>query len=208
MKSNNFKKQKGLSLVEVLVSFAIFGILAAALMSIFTATVNTQTIVLQHQAIMNEANFAIDYMGRAIRLARVDDATGGSGACTGTINTNYSDTATTPTQIVFLSYDPMAYSGVGGYCCRKFSLQDNKIYEFKSSTTSATDFPTQGTEITSSQVKVNSLSFIAQNRALSDYKQPLVTINLYMLPNGRQVAPIPEIRVQTSLSQRNLNTTE
>ncbi|MFA6347846.1 MAG: hypothetical protein WCX30_00245 [Candidatus Paceibacterota bacterium] len=176
-------------------------------MSIFTATVNTQTVVLQHQAIMNEANFAIDYMGRAIRLARADNSTSGSGACTGTIDTNYSDTTSSFTEIKFLSYDPMANGGVGAYCCRKFALNttNHTIYEYKSSTMLASDFPATGTAITSSQVIVNNLTFVAQNRALSDYKQPMVTISLDMVPNGRRIVPIPEIRVQTSLSQRNLN---
>ncbi|MDD5639927.1 MAG: prepilin-type N-terminal cleavage/methylation domain-containing protein [Candidatus Pacebacteria bacterium] len=203
MNNNNFQKQSGLSLIEVLVSFVIFGILSVTLIAIFTATVNTQTVVLQHQAIMNEANFAIDYMGRAIRLARIDDVTGGNGACTGTLNTNYSDTSTSSNQIIFLSYDPV----IEAYCCRKFILNttDHVIYEYKSSTMSAAGFPATGTAITSSQVKVNSLTFVAQNRALADHKQPLVTINLDMSPNGRIVNPIPEIKVQTTLSQRNLN---
>ncbi|MCK9578476.1 type II secretion system GspH family protein [bacterium] len=208
MQLKNYQKQKGLSLVEVLVSFAIFGIIAAALMAIFTSTVNTQAVILQHQAIMNEANFAIDYMGRAIRLARVDDATGGNGACTGTLNANYSDTVSNPNQITFLSYDPMAGGGAGMYCCRRFQLVGEKIYEFKSSDTSASNFPTSGTEITSGQVKVSSLKFIAQNRNRTDYKQPMVTINIDILPTGRQITPIPEIKVQTTLSQRNLNTIE
>lgn len=208
MQPKDYQNQKGLSLVEVLVSFAIFGIISAALMAIFTSTVNTQTVILQHQAIMNEANFALDYMGRAIRLARVDDATGGSGACTGTIDTNYSDTTANPNQITFLSYDPMAGGGVGMYCCRRFQLVGEKIYEFKSPDTSASNFPASGTEITSGQVKVANLKFIAQNRSKTDYKQPTVTINIDMLPTGRQIVPIPEIKVQTTLSQRNLNTTE
>jgi len=208
MQSQNYHNQKGLSLVEVLVSFTIFGIIAAALMAIFTATVNTQTVILQNQAIMNEANFAIDYMGRAIRLARVDDATGGNGACTGTLDTNYSDTSSDPNQITFLSFDPMAGGGVGMYCCRRFSFSGDKIYEYKSTDTNASNFPAQGTEITSGQVKVTNLKFIAQNRSKTDYKQPIVTINIDMTPAGRQINPVPEIRVQTSLSQRNLNTTE
>ncbi|MFA5080372.1 MAG: prepilin-type N-terminal cleavage/methylation domain-containing protein [Candidatus Paceibacterota bacterium] len=206
MNNNNFQKQSGLSLIEVLVSFVIFGILSVALIAIFTATVNTQTVVLQHQAIMNEANFAIDYMGRAIRLARADNINSGAGNCTGTIDTNYSDTSSNSNQIIFLSYDPVEEA----YCCRKFVLNttDHVIYEYKSSTMSAAGFSATGTAITSSQVKVNSLTFVAQNRALTDYEQSMVTINLDMSPNGRKIDPIPEIKVQTTLSQRNLNISE
>ncbi|MFA6251907.1 MAG: prepilin-type N-terminal cleavage/methylation domain-containing protein [Candidatus Paceibacterota bacterium] len=202
MQLKKYQNQKGLTLVEILVSFAIFGLISVSLISIFTATVNTQTVILQHQAIMNEANFAIDYMGRAIRLARMDDASGGNGACTGTLNTNYSDTASpNNSQITFLSYDPVA----GDYRCRKFAFSADKIYEYKSSTVSAADFPASGTEITSGQVKVVSLNFVAQN-ILRDSGQSMVTINIDMIPTGRQITPIPEIKAQTTLSQRNLNT--
>lgn len=210
--SNKFLKyQRGLSLIEVLTAFAIFGILSVSLMAIFTASVNTQTVILQNQSIMNESNFALDYMGRVIRLAIVDDQIGG--LCTGTENNNYGQPGGT-SEIVFLAWDP-AVPDLGGTCqryrCRKFTLTGNKIVEYKSKDCSAvpslpgTGFPASGTEITSNAVRVTGLNFNIVGAARSDSVQPKVTISLEMETTGRRIEPIPKIRVQTSMSQRNLN---
>jgi len=192
--------QKGLSLVEVLTAFAIFGILSVALMAIFTASVNTQTVILQNQAIMNETNFVLDYMGRVIRLAKYDDSAGGDCVSGGN---NY---LISGSSIQFLSWDPTVGAN-GEYVCRKFYLQDNKIYE-SFSTNGDVDNLQGGIALTSSQVKVENLNFNVTGNPRNDGAtliQPKITINFKMTPTGRRIEPVPEIIIQTSLSQRNLD---
>lgn len=205
MKIKSLKQQKGLSLIEVLTAFAIFGLLSVSIIAIFTASVNTQTVILQNQAVMNESNFVVDYMGRVIRLAVLDDA---SGSCTGTADNNYTPNNSSDSEIVFLAWDPEV-TDLGGTClkyrCRKFTLADDKILEYKSTDCTATNFPVNGTELTSDSVKVNELNFDVVGGLRSSTLQPKVTINLEMEATGRRIEPIPTIRVQTSLSQRNLN---
>ncbi len=197
MKINKNTYQQGLSLIEVLTAFAIFGSLSIALMAIFTNSVNTQTIILQNQAIMNETNYVLDYMGRVIRLAKYD----GDGNCV-SVGNNY-DLGTN--SIRFLSWSPTdGPLNEGGYVCREFSLENNKIAERLSSDEYSSNFG-NWIDLTSSQVKVESLTFNVTGNARSDTVQPKVTINFGMIPSGRRIEPVPEIIIQTSLSQRNLD---
>ncbi|MDD4409055.1 MAG: hypothetical protein PHW52_00180 [Candidatus Pacebacteria bacterium] len=197
MNNNKNKYQYGLSLVEVLTAFAVFGIISVSLMSIFTASVNTQTVILQNQAIMNETNYVLDYMGRVIRLAKYDE----TGACNmGSGNNYYLSSGS----IQFLSWDQTAGAS-GAYVCRKFYLSSNKIME-AFSPSGDPDFSRGGIELTSSQVKVESLNFnVTGNPRAGDTIQPKVTINFKLTPMGRRIQPVPEITIQTSLSQRNLD---
>lgn len=193
MENNEKTFQYGLSLVEVLTAFAIFGILSVSLMAIFTASVNTQTVILQNQAIMNETNFVLDYIGRAVRLAKYDDI----GACTGGTGLNYGISGNT---ITFLSWD----STKSDYVCRSFGLSNNAIVE-RFSTDGGSANLQSAISLTSGQVKVENLSFNATGNSRSDTLQPKVAINFKMTPTGRRIEPVPEIIIQTSISQRNLD---
>jgi type II secretory pathway pseudopilin PulG len=195
MKKEKSKYQDGLSLVELLTSFAIFGILSVLIMAIFTASVNTQTTILQNQSIMNETNFVLDYMGRVIRLAKYDT----DGLCVSGGNNYY----VSGSSLQFLSWDATVGAG-GGYVCRKFSLSGNAIVEQFSTDNNASNFGNP-IALTSGQVKVESLNFYITGNSRSDSIQPKITINFKMTPTGRRIEPAPEITIQTSLSQRNLD---
>jgi len=182
-------ENKGLTLVELLISVSIFGILAIILIGIFVAALNAQASVLQNQEILGQASYALEYMDRSIRMALRDDA---AGACSGA-DKNYN----TASGIVFLAFDAMA----GDYRCKRFYLEDNKIKEQKSIDKTAANFGA-GVELTSSKVRVNGLIFSVLGDVL-DVSQPQVTI--FMESNNRRLVPLPSMVIQTSVSQRNLN---
>jgi len=191
---------KGLTLVELLVSISIFSMLVVGLINIFVVAMDAQASVLQNQEILNQASYAIEYMDRSLRMALLDE----DGGCTGTANTNYG----TSGGVLFLAFDttvplPDAYNG---YRCKKFYLENNILKEMKSSTDSAAQFPASGTELTSSKLKMTSL-FLSVTGDPGDFtNQPLVTLTMYIESNSaRRLNPIPSMILQTSISQRNLN---
>jgi len=191
---------KGLTLVELLVSIAIFGILTTSLIGIFTSAMDAQASVLQNQEIINQASYAVEYMDRSIRMALRDDATSANGACTGVLNDNYGISANS---IQFLTYDTVD----GVYKCKRFYLDGNILKEQKSLNMTSASFQA-GVEIASSEIKFNSLVFTVSG---DDYgiAQPIVTITMDVQYNSsRRLNPIPGMVLQTSISQRNLNVSE
>jgi prepilin-type N-terminal cleavage/methylation domain-containing protein len=192
---------KGLTLVEMLVSIAIFGILTVSLVGMFSSAMDAQASILQNQEMLNQASYAVEYMDRAIRMALRDDATNGaSGACTGTLNDNYGISSNS---IQFLTYDTVDSL----YKCKRFYLESNVLKEQKSTNMTSASFQA-GTEVTSSKVKFNSLVFnvVGDNYGSS---QPIVTIIMDIQSNSsRRLNPIPSMVLQTSISQRNLNVSE
>lgn len=207
------QKNSGLTLVEVMVSMALFAILSVAFVSLFTTSMNSQAAILQNQELLNQSGYVIDYMHRFLRMATRDDAAfhagvtpsdgQAAGACTAMANTSYGGDGPS-TDIYFLGYDTIA----GNYKCMRFWLDttDNKIKITKYSNTGQNSGTTL--DITSATVKVNDLKFSVtgdNNGGTIDALQPKVTIMLDMQSASRRVSPIPRMLIQTSASQRNLD---
>lgn len=189
---------QGLSLVEVLAAMAIFSVLSVSIITLFTTSINTQSSILQNQQLLNESGHVVEYMHKAIRMAARDNASvGGTGDCAG-LEANYLINAGQD-EIVFLGYDNV----VDDYVCMKFKLETGKIKVYKSSDSNSDNFDA-GQELTSSQVLVDVLKFDISGQTPGT-DQPKVTVMIHMKANSKRVSPIPEIIIQTTASQRNLN---
>jgi len=185
------KNKKGFTMVETLVSIGMFGFISIALINIFVSAVKSQSRILQNQELMEQSSYALEYMGKIIRMAKKDAA----GNCTGTVDANYGVGADS---IAFLAYDTNAEE----YRCRQFLLESNVIEEKKSTDESSANLGT-AVAITSSKVKVNGLTLAVTGDG-SDTIQPKVTIMIKMQSNV-SVADAPSITIQTSVSQRQLD---
>jgi len=194
---SKLKSNKGLTLVEVLAAMAIFSVLSVSIITLFTTSVNTQSSILQNQQLLNESGHVVEYMHRAIRMAARDDAPVGTGACAGA-GVNYLINAGED-EIIFLGYDNV----VEDYVCMKFNLASGKIKIYKSTDSSSANFDA-GQELTSSQVLVDVLKFDISGQT-PGADQPKVAVMIHMKSNSKRVSPIPEITLQTTASQRNLN---
>jgi len=196
---------KGLTLVELLVSIGIFGILVTGLISMFMSAVDAQQSVLQNQELLNQGSYVTEYMDRAIRMALRDDGTvGNEKECTETVDIKSYGVASG--SITFLSYDVTSLPGdlYGGYRCKRFLLYDNKIWERRSTDASASSLQ-DAVEITSSKVKILSFN-IEVNGDVIDTSQPKVTFSIEMeSSSSRRLNPVPSMIFQTTISQRNLN---
>ena len=71
-KSENF--QKGVTLVELVVALALFMAVIGVTVSIFLSVVSQQRAILQQQAVLNQASYLTDYLGRTIRMSLKDTA--------------------------------------------------------------------------------------------------------------------------------------
>lgn len=184
---SKFSVQKGFTLAEILVAMAVFLLIMGSATGLFTSAVRNQRRFLITQEILNQTSYALEYMGRTIRMARKDL----SGDCIAA-QTNYANPSG-DSSIRFLDYDGK---------CREFSKEGTQLTEKRSDTQYAADFPSTGTPLTSAStnLSINSLKFRLSGETQGDELQPRVTIFLDI--GGREY---PGLKIQTTISQRQLD---
>jgi prepilin-type N-terminal cleavage/methylation domain-containing protein len=176
---------RGFTLMELLVVIAIFSIAIGAISGIFVSILSSQRRVLAEQEILNQISYAIEYMGRAIRMAKKDDVSfsGQTKNCLFGDKVNYE--TPTESELRFRNYQNQ---------CQRFFLSGNQIYEQKDYDTGGPQFP-----LTSPALRVNSLKFRISGQDQTDNLQPRVTIFMEVERRGRK------IQLQTTISQRDLD---
>ena len=186
----HFKNQKGISLIELLVAMSVFIIISSAVSGILISGIKGQRHTLASQRLLDQTSFAMEYMGRALRLAKRDDGT------TGCIspNTNY-EIINSGTGVRFINH-----------------LEQNDCQEFFLGGTNGDQLMQRKNNLanvfslTSPELKVDSLKFIISGEpGPPDPLQPRVTISMEVRDKKQNE---PTILVQTTISQRNLDAAE
>ncbi|PIR02724.1 MAG: hypothetical protein CO031_00820 [Candidatus Nealsonbacteria bacterium CG_4_9_14_0_2_um_filter_37_38] len=191
-------KNKGLTLIELLVAITLLSLVMGAVVGIFAYVVRSQARDLASQQLLNQTSYVMEYMSRALRMAKKDS----SGSCLETANLNYLKTLS-GNGIRFLNYRNK---------CQEFRLDTStkRLQEGKSTTASKDDFGSW-IDLTSDRLEVVSFNIGPANSwDQGDYEQPRVTIFFDIKGKGGGVKPEeqPRIKIQTTISQRNLDTTE
>lgn len=174
------KENKGLTLIELLVTTLIFSIVIGAATGVFVSAIKLQRYNLAHQQLLSQVSYAIEYMDRAIRMTIKDD-----GFC-GFAGQSYNYTASS---IQFQTYD-----GV----CQTFSLDSGSI---KATKTGANGYI--NIDLTSDDFEITSFNFQVSGDNPGDYTQPRVTFSMDI--KGKGSGKQPGIKIQTTVSQRNLD---
>ena len=178
------KDQNGMTLVETLVSIAIFGIISILLVNIFIVAIKTQNRIINTQVVTEESNYVTEYMTSKIRMAIKDE----TGDCVGSVS-NYSIGTNS---IRFLSYD----SNSATYKCREFFLEDNMIKE-KISTDNTSFAFGLAVPLTSSSIITSNLSFFVIGNG-NEYQTRITTL-VSMTKDSSS------IKLQTTVSKRELD---
>ncbi len=173
----NQKKEKGFTLVELMVSAFVFALLAGAIAGILTSGIQSQRIILKEQKNTSEMSYVMEYISRDIRMAKKDV----DGTC---INTDNNYQLIGGNSIRFLNKDNK---------CHEYYLENNKIYQRKSDDKHSSGW--SEIPLTSQGIYVENLNF------KKTAKQPKITINLEF----RDADEDDALTLQTTVSQRNLN---
>jgi prepilin-type N-terminal cleavage/methylation domain-containing protein len=175
---------KSFTLIELLVVITIFSIATGTIASIFVSGLSSQRKVLAEQEILNQISYVIEYMGRAIRMAKKDDISigGQEKNCLSGEKVNYETFG--ESELRFRNYQNQ---------CQRFFLSGNQIFEQKNYDKGEASFP-----LTSSALRINSLRFQVSGESQTDNFQPRVTIFIEV-ERGRI------LRFQTTISQRDLD---
>lgn len=183
------KKSKGFTLVEMLVTLFIFSITFGAASGLFVSAIKNQSRTLASQQLLDQTSYLIEYMGRALRMARKDDIDYGDGAvnCLSGDKVNF---ATTTGGIKFRNYKDE---------CQEFFL-DNNTHQLMESKNGG--IPNALTSPNLYVEKFN-LSLSGEFQPPVDYLQPRLTMFLEIRKAG--AGSQPKIKIQTTISQRELD---
>lgn len=207
MKHETGNKEYGYTLIEVLIASAIFFILVAGPTGLFISALRSQTRILAQREIIDNTSHAIEYMSRALRMAKKELN------CTDKLN---------PTTCSCLknngygfNYEEVnsrilggtTYNGLGikfnNYespsVCQEFfwDQSDNRIKESKNGGTP--------NALTSDDIEVIRFKINPGGWDQSDNKQPRVTLLLEMEVKAQRPEGRSKLKIQTTISQRNLD---
>lgn len=172
------KSGGGFSLVEMLVVMLIFTIIIGAISGLFISSISAQKNALATQQLLSQTSFALEYMSRALRMAKKDT----EGSCIG-YGYNYKIVNSALRFINHLENDD----------CQEFFLENEQLKHKKNNLT-------ETIELTSSRLQINSLNFSLSGESQMNSLQPRATIFLKI-----KMEKGPEINIQTTVSQRNLD---
>jgi type II secretory pathway pseudopilin PulG len=178
-------REKGFTLAEMLVSVTIFFIALTICINIFVSAIKLQKYSLSSQRLIDQTNYAFEYMARMIRMAVKDD----SGTCIASGN-NYQ----TSFNIAGTSYAGLMFRDSSGKC-RAFFVDGNVLKEYEPNRSPSI------INLISNEFTVSNLSFYIPDSGIAP--QPRVTIFFDITANNMN--PAPRMRIQTTISQRNLN---
>lgn len=187
----------GFTLIELLTSVAIFGFITAIVAGLFIYAVVIQRSIIAQQKLLDEASFVMEYISRGLRVARKDE----DGTCI-TAGKNYELTHENPSGsgiwqgVKFLNPDPEV---AGILHCREIFFDPIEERLKESNETGVTDF------ITSSLMEVTAFQVVVTGDDPGDSLQPRVTVLLELQRKGTKPEQHPLIRLQTTISQRDLD---
>ena len=168
-------KTRGFTLVEVLVSLAIFTIIGGIAFNLLISAIGVQRNALSRQVLVDQTSFVIEYMSRSIRQAQKDEV----GSCISP-GLNYELSSPNPTEIRFIDKDDN---------CRKIFLDAGIIKE---------TIITETLPLTSDDIDIQDLRFILLGATLPlDDLQPRVTFMIQAQDQSQNT-----LILQTTISQR------
>lgn len=175
-------KNKAFTLVEMMITVLIFSIIIGTTTGVFVSAIRLQKYSLAYQQLLNQTSYVMEYMSRAIRMAKKDKI--------GCIDeSNYYEGINH--SIKFATYHNE---------CWGFFLEDStkRLKAWKETSEGISKY-----YLTSDDFDVTSFNVVVSGDGTADSLQPRVTI--FMEVRGRGSGYQPKIKIQTTISQRNLD---
>ena len=183
-KIKNFSARKGFTLVELLVTMAIFLIIVSATVGIFTSALKGQRKALAMQEILNQTNYSLEYMSRAIRMAQKEVS---APTCLSQNGLNFELTR---------GGQGIKFRDYGGIC-REFFLEGGQLKQSKAGAVE---------NLTSSDFEITFFNLNILGESELDDTQPRVTVAFTIKGKGQKPEEKTEMKIQTTISQRNIDT--
>ena len=173
-------QKKGFTLIEMLVTVALFVAVITTASGIFVSSIKAQRRSLASQQLLDQTSYALEYISRALRMAKKELA---APSCLSGNGLNYQET----------------HAGKG----IKFINYNDECQEFFWDTNTDRLKEKKGTEeffLTSEDLEVDYFNIELTGASQNDDFQPKITISLKI--TGQEQS---QIKIQSTVSQRNLD---
>lgn len=178
--------QPGFTLMEVLVSVALFSVIILSVTSIFKMAIDGQRNAIATQNVQESLKYFLEVTAKEIRMAQKNE-----GACGGIPDDEIFAVSTGPLS------DILYFKNYYGECVRYYLAADGDNLRFRISRGNGPTPPSDF--ISPSKIRINELHFVVNSTASSS--QPMVTINLNA--NSLESAQFKsDMTLQTSISSR------
>ena len=219
LKIQNYNK--GFTMVELIVVIAVFMLIISVAVVIFISIIENQRIILSRERLLSQVSYAVEYMSKALRMASKDT----SGSCLVYTDVNYNITDTFPGYIYLYTRPNSYYEGIkfinesNNEACQEFYLDQNNGRLIKEK---RVNFPydqitdENSVALISDKFDINYLRFsingtsglesdliFGASEDDSPPQQPRVTVIMGIQSSNDPLQS--EIKIQTTISQRNLN---
>lgn len=187
---NKIPKNKAFTLVELLVTIGVFSTVIGMVSGIFILGLRQQRLAFAGQAVLDQASFAVEYMGRVLRMAKKELAA--SPTCLSQRGLNYEVTRS-GSGIKFINH-------LEGDDCQEFFLESTQLKYRKK-------IGLAGEEtlfLTSDKLEISTFKFNLAGGSQSDNVQPKVTVFMEIKGKG-DLEGSRKMKIQTAVSQRNLD---
>ncbi|MBZ1348463.1 MAG: prepilin-type N-terminal cleavage/methylation domain-containing protein [Candidatus Nealsonbacteria bacterium] len=199
MKNNN---KTGFTLVEVIVAVTVFTIIIGIVMLIFSWVIETQEKTLASQELLFQTSFLMEHMGKSLRMAK-KELSHPPTQCLDTVGRGFNFETNPPinNRIRFINDDNL---------CQEFFLSGARLKKRISTNDNADRFkaPLYLTppylEVVSFRVNLIGAGQI-DTLGQIDRIQPRVTLFLEIRRAGPKPGLLPSVKIQTTLSQRDLD---
>jgi len=181
-------KKGGFTLIEMLAAVMMFSLIIGAISGVFISSFRSQKSALSSQRLLDQTSYALEYMSRALRMATKQTAD--IPACLSQSGLNYENIPGV-SGLKFINH-------LEDDDCQEFFLENKQLKQKKNNLT-------ETVELTSSKLEITSLNFLLQGESQDDDLQPRVTIFLAVKGKGQKPEEQPELKIQTTISQRNLD---
>ncbi|HPO68416.1 MAG TPA: prepilin-type N-terminal cleavage/methylation domain-containing protein [Candidatus Pacearchaeota archaeon] len=172
--------QKGFTLIELIISTFIFSLIMVAILNFFIFGVKTQMYSFSSNNMLNQVNYAVEYIGRYTRMAKKNNSL--SPKCEGIETGKYFNV--NDDSLTFIDYKNE---------CHSFFLENGQVRERRQG---EKDLP-----LTSSKFNVKNLKFEVKGDEVSDNYQPRITILLEVEESAKKVNA-PSVKIQTTITNR------
>ena len=179
---------KSFTLIEILVAVAIFSLVVAAGSGIFISSISGQQKSLAFQRVLSESSYVMEYMSRSLRMAQKELS---APDCLSQNGLNYEKTRG-GRGLKFINYKEE---------CQEF-YWETTTNQLKESRDGVKNY------LTSEALEISAFNINLTGESQEDNShnsQPRVTIFLEIKTKGQKAQTQFEMKIQTTISQRNLD---
>lgn len=181
MKKKRYHHSPGISLVEVIISTALFVVILLSMTDIFRLILNSQREAIATQNVQENLKYFFEVVSKEIRMAK----RAGGGCAHLPASKRFALSANAYGDILYLK-------NYHDQCVAYYLSNDNGVIRFK------VDRGTNSAFLSPAKINIEDLHFIVHEE---DDSQAYVTVNLSAKSLGRE-AEMSEMRVQTTITSR------